>query len=178
MKKRVIITMLLLSVVLTGCSTKGEIEKEYFDFTPSEIVSELEECSIDFTAFNDIDGNEKGEKIASYSSKTNIFTTNENNIDETIHYQFIYDDITEKVSHISFFTNRKLTLAAERYLYHIFSIIECIEPNVNTDEISSVIEKGFNEHDFAIYTGEKFKLHVSRSEEYFNASFTPIKKGE
>lgn len=180
MKKGLIITMLLLSVILTGCSTKGEVEKECFNFTPVEIVSELEECLIDFTARGIVDGNENGEKIATYNSITDVFNTDKNNIDAMIHYLFTYDDITGKVLSISFFMDRNATDAAERYLYHIDTLAECIEPNINTDDIFTAIEKGFNEYDFAIYEGVNFTLNASRSDEYFNASFTPIKdaKGE
>lgn len=183
MKKGLIITMLLISVILTGCSTKGEIEtkeeeKLSFDFSHTEIVSNLEEWLIDFALIGVYDGKEKPEKIATYTSITDVFNTDKSNIDAMIHYQFTYDDTTDKVSYIHFFMDRNETKAAERYLYHIYSIAEYIEPSVNTDDISATMEKGFNEYDFAIYKGKNFELNVSRSEEYFSASFTPIKKGE
>lgn len=185
MKKRVIISLLAAVLLLTGCNTKGEIvkkeeEKLYFDFSHTEIVSNLEEYLIDFTARGIVDGEVKAEKIATYTSITDVFNADKNDVDAMIHYLFTYDDTTKKVSYISFFMDRNATKAAERYLYHITAIAECIEPNINSDDIFKVIENGFNEYDFAIYEGKTFELNVSRSEEFFNASFTPIKntKGE
>lgn len=183
MKKRFIISLLLAAIFITGCNTKGEIakkeeEKLYFDFSHTEIVSNLEDSLIDFTPVSVFDNEDKTEKIATYTSITDVFNTDKSNIDAMIHYQFNYDDETDKVSYIHFFMDRNETKAAERYLYHIYSIAECIEPNVNTDDITATMEKGFNEYDFAIYKGKNFELNVSRSEEYFNASFTPTKKGE
>ena len=175
MKKGFIITMLASAILLTGCSTKGEIvEKEYFDFTPTEIVSELEDCLIDFTPMAVVDNKEKAEKIATCSSITDVFNTNKDDIDAMIHYQFNYDDETHKVSYISFFLDRNSAKAAERYLYHLDTIATIIDPNVNTDDIFDAIEKGFNEFDFAIYEGENFELYATRSGEYFNVSFRPI----
>lgn len=179
MKKGFIITMLLAAIVLTGCSSNegGKIEEaetKYFDFTPREIINELEECLIDFTPMGVVDNEEKAEQIATYSSITDVFNFDKDDIDAMIHYMFTCDDTTHKVSHISFFMDRNSTKAAERYLYHIFSIAQSIDPNANTDEISTAIENGFNDYDFAIYEGKNFKLHASRSGEYFNASFTPI----
>lgn len=181
MKKGLIISMLIATVVFTGCSSKGKVKAdktEHFDFTAKEIVSNLEEYLIEFTAFGVVDNEEKTEKIATYSSITDIFNTDKNNLDAMIHYQFVYDYTTDKVSYISFFLDRNSTKATERYLYHIDAIAEVIDPNVDTDDISTTMEKGFNEYDFAIYKGKNFELNVSRSEEYFSASFTPIKKGE
>lgn len=182
MKKSLIITILLATVILTGCNTKGEIEKkedekQYFDFSHTEIVSMLEDSLIDFTPVSIFDNEDKTEKIATYTSITDVFNTDKSNIGAMIHYQFNYNDTTNKVSYIHFFMDRNETKAAERYLYHIYSIAECVDPNVNTDDISTTMEKGFNEYDFAIYKGKNFELNVSRSEEYFSASFTPIKKG-
>lgn len=185
MKKGLIITMLLISVLLMGCNTKGEIakkeeEKLYFNFSHTEIVSNLEEYLIDFSNLGVADGEVKAEKIATYTSITDVFNTDKNNIDAMIHYIFAYDDATNKVSYISFFMDRNEIKAAERYLYHIAALAEYIEPNINTDDIFTAIEKGFNKYDSAIYESKGFALNVSRSEEYFNASFTPIKnaKGE
>ena len=179
MKKGFFITLLASIVLLTGCGTKEEIvEKEYFDFTPTEIVSELEDCLIDFTPMGVVDNEEKAEKIATYSSQTDVFNTNKDDIDAMIHYQFNYDDTTHKVSHISFFMDRNSTKAAERYLYHIYSIASCIDPTADTDEISAAITKGFNELDFAIYKGKCFELGVGRNDEFFTVSFTPIKNSK
>lgn len=182
MKKGLIIT-LLLSVILMGCSTKGDIktkeeEKQYFDFSHTEIVSKLEEYLIDFTDSGIVDGKEETEKIATYTSITDVFNADKNNIDAMMHYLFTYDDLTENVTRIHFFIDRNSTKSAERYLYHLDAMAESIEPNVNTDDIFTAIEKGFNNYDSAIYEGENFELYASRNEEYFSASFTPIKKGE
>lgn len=151
-------------------------EKETFDFTPAEITDELKTNRlIDFTALDIVENKEKAEKIATFSSITDIFNSDEGNIDAMIHYQFNYDDTTYKVSYLSIFMYRNSTAAAERYLYHIYSIARCLDPNTNTDEITTAIENGFNDNDFAIYKGKNFELKASRSKEYFNASFTPIK---
>lgn len=180
MKKGFIFTMLLVALVLTGCSSKGEVKTEetetkYFDFTPADITDELKTNSlIDFTPMGVVENKEKAEKIATFSSITDVFNTDKNDIDAMIHYQFNYDDTVYKVSHISFFMDRNSTKAAERYLYHIFSIAQSIDPNANTDEISTAIENGFNDYDFAIYEGENFELNASRSDDFFNVSFTPI----
>ena len=123
MKKRFIIILLTSIVLLTGCDTKGELTKEYFDFTPAEIIDELECCMIDFTAFDVIDNEEKAEKIATYGSITDVFNTDESDTNAMIHYQFNYDDTTYKVSYISFFMDRNASEAAKRYLYHIYSHI-------------------------------------------------------
>lgn len=173
MKKGLIIIMLLVAVVFTGCSTKGEFAKEYFDFTPVEIVDGLEDCLIDFTPMGVVDNEEKAEKIATYGSIADVFNADKDNIDAMIHYQFNYDDTTHKVSHISFFLDRNSNAAAERYLYHIYSIANFIDPNTNTDDITAAITNGFDELDFAIYEGENFVLNAGRSDEYFNAFFTP-----
>lgn len=173
MKKSFIITMLVVALVLTGCSTKGEVATECFDFTPVEIVDGLEDCLIDFIAFEVVDNEEKAEKIATYGSITDVFNADKDNIDAMIHYQFNYDDTTHKVSHISFFMDRNSIDAGKRYLYHIYSIASYIDPNTNTDDISTEITNGFDKLDFAIYEGENFVLNAGRNDEYFNVSFTP-----
>lgn len=178
MKKGFIITLLLTAIVLTGCSSKGEIKTEeakteYFDFSPTEIVNSLEELEIDFIPMGVIDSEEKTEKIATYSSVTDVFNHNKDDIDAIIHYIITYDDTTNKVSKISFFFNRHSTLARWRYLLHLKSIAEYINPNTNWDDISNAIEKGFNENDYAIYRGENFELYATLSDAYLNASFQP-----
>ena len=97
MKKRVIISLLAAVLLLTGCNTKGEIvkkeeEKLYFDFSHTEIVSNLEEYLIDFTARGIVDGEVKAEKIATYTSITDVFNADKNDVDAMIHYHFTYDD--------------------------------------------------------------------------------------
>ena len=183
MKKGFIITMLLAAIVLTGCGLKGEIKTEeakteYFDFTATEIVNSLEEWLIDFTPFNVVEADEKTEKIVSYTSKTDVFNKDEYDIKANIHYQFTCDDITNKVSSISFFIDKNSAKAAERYLYHIFSIASCIDPNTNTDDISNAIEKGFNENDYAIYRGENFELYALQNDEFLDVLFKPIENTE
>lgn len=180
MKKGFIITMLLVALVLTGCNTNEgakteKAETKYFDFSPADITDELKTNSlIDFTPMSVVDNEEKAEKIATFSSITDVFNTNKDDIDAMIHYQFNYDDTTYKVSRISFFMDRNSTKAATRYLYHIDAIVLSIDPNANTDDIFEEIEKGFNDYGFAIYEGENFELNASRSDKYFNVSFTPI----
>lgn len=186
MKKGLIITLLLATVVLAGCNTKGEIakkeeEKLYFDFSHTEIVSKLQdEFFIDFTDLFTADGTEKGERIASYDSIADLFLSKTDIYEATVNYFFTYDAITDNVSKISFIMDRNLSLSLERYLYRVGSIIACIEPTLDTEKILNEIEKGFNECDFAIYEGEILEIHASRSEELFTASFRPIKdtKGE
>lgn len=180
MKKRFIIA-LLVAVVLTGCSVNEgakieEVKTVYFDFSPTEITDELKTNSlIDFTLIDVIDNEEKTEKIATYSSLTDVFNTDKSDINAMIHYRFNYDDTTHKVSYISFFMDRNANEAAERYLYHIYSIVSCIDPNISSDEITETIIKGFTDYDFALYEGENFKLNASRSDKYFDVNFKPIK---
>lgn len=180
MKKSFIIMLLVSAIVFTGCGAKNEEAKEetkteYFDFTATEIVNKVStDWLIDFTPITVVDNEEKIEKIATFNSITDVFNTDKDDIDAMIHYQFHYDDTTHKVSYISFFMDRNSTKAAERYLYHIDAIALSIDPNANTDNIFDAIEKGFNDYDFAIYKGENFELYASRSDEYFNVSFTPI----
>jgi hypothetical protein len=181
MKKRFIATILIAAVSLTGCATKGEdkteeVKTECFNFTSTEIVSNLEELLIEFTPITVVDNEEKREKIATYASQDDVFTTDNETEYGMIHYQFTYDDLTDKVSTISFHIDRNSPAAARRYLYHIYSIASCIDPNANDDDISNAIESGFKEYDFAIYEGENFKLNAFRSDNYFDASFRPIEK--
>ena len=185
MKKGFIIILLLAAVVLTGCGTNEgakieEAEIKYFDFTPAEIVGDLENWLIDFTPMGVVDNEEKAETIATYSSITDVFNTNKDDVGAMIHYMFNCDEVTDKVSRIYFFMDKNSTKATERYLYHIDSIALSIDPNANTDDIFDAIEKGFNEFDFAIYEGESFELHASQHDKYYNVSFTPIEnaKGE
>lgn len=185
MKKGFIISMLATAVVLTGCNAPKEEAKDYikkaaFDFTPAEIVDTLRVEEIEFTPMAVVDSKEKDEKIAAYSSLTDVFNTDKENIGAMIHYQFTYDDTTYKVSRIHFFFDRYSTLATFRYLYHIKSIANYIDPNTNWDDISATIDKGFNDYDFAIYEGENFEIYASRSDEILSVSFAPNEntKGE
>lgn len=183
MKKRLIATLLFLAVVLTGCSTKGEDKTEdaktnCFDFTATEIVNSLEEWLIEFTPIAVVDNEENSEKIVTYTSQNDVFTTDTEAEYDLMHYHFTCDDITNKVSRISFYIDRDSSVATKRYLYHIYSIASCIDPSTNTDDITNTIESGFKEYDFAIYEGESFELNASRSDNYFNVSFTPHTKGE
>lgn len=187
MKKRVIISLLATVLLFTGCNTKGEIvkkkeEKLYFDFSHTEIVRHLEDkCFMKFTPIAVIDSKTEGEKIATYTVETILYGTE--NVDELVHYQFYYNDTTKKVSYISFFLNRDALLAGNRYPHHIYSIVEYINPddeNVKTGTLTPLIQEEFDKYDFAIYEGGNFELHASRSDDYFDASFRPIKdtKGE
>lgn len=177
MKKKIIVILLASAVILAGCSSTKEVAKsiETFDFTPAEMTDELKTNRlIDFTAFDVVDTEEKAEKIATFGSITDIFNDDNGDTDAMIHYSFTYDSTTYNTSCISFFMDRNSTAAAERYLYHIYSIASCIDPSANTEEISSAIENGFNDNGFAIYKGKNFVLNASRSEKYFSANFTPI----
>ena len=181
MKKSFIILFLVFAVILTGCDAKKEgVKTEYFDFAATEIVESLKSCSIDMTANTIVESEEKNEKIYDYTSHSDSFTDIEGVSSSPIHYIFTCDDTTNKVSHILFFFDRNSGLAYFRYLLHLKSIAEYIDSNINWDDVSSAIAKGFDELDYAIYEAENFELHVSRNEEYFNASFYPIKntKGE
>lgn len=181
MKKGFIISILLAAVVLAGCSTKGEIATDYFDFTRAEIIDGIEACDIGMTISVITDSEEKTEKIAAYTSTKDGFTDIEGlSSPKPINYLITYDDTTYKVSRVCFFFDRNTALADFRYLLHTKSIAEYIDPNANWDDISSTIDNGFNELDFAIYDGEKFTLHASRDDKYFNVSFTPTNntKGE
>lgn len=178
MKKRFIIMLLSSVILFTGCGSKVEKEEtktEYFNFTPTELITELEECLIDVTPMGDFETEDKTARVAAYASTTDVFQTDSENVSSQIHYQITYDDITDKASYISFFLSKDATKAHERYLYHIFSIASFIDGNINTDNLSDAISAGLSENDFAIFTGEKFKLHVTSSEEYLDASFTAIK---
>ena len=184
MKKGFIITLLLTAIVLTGCSSKGEIKTEeakteYFDFSPTEIVSRLEEeFLIDFTPFNVVDSYKETETIVSYTSKTDIFNRDEYDINANIHYQFTCDDITNKVSSISFLIDKNSAKALERYFLHMLSIATCIDTNTNIDDISNAIEKGFNENDYAIYRGENFELYATQNDKFLDVLFNPIENTE
>lgn len=174
MKKRFIATILTAAVALAGCSTKGEDKTECFDFTSTEIVSSLRDCVIDFTPIAVVDNEENAEKFVTYTSQNDVFTTETDAEYAMIHYQITCDDITDKVSRISFDIDRNSPEAASRYLYHLLSIASCIDPNADDDDITSAIKSGFKEYDFAIYEGESFVLNASRSDNYFNAFFTPV----
>ena len=184
MKKGFIITMLLAAIVLTGCGSKGEIKTEeakteYFDFTATEIVSSLEEeFLIDFTPITVVDSYKETEKILSYTSETDIFNRDEYNIKANIHYQFTCDDITNKVSSISFFIDKNSIKAAERFFLHLFSIASCIDPNTNTDDVGNAIEKGFDENDCALYRGENFELYAYQNDKYLDVLFKAIENTE
>lgn len=179
MKKGFIITLLVSAVILTGCGAKNdgvkeEEKKEYFDFTASEMVDRLgAEWLIDFTPIAVVDNEEKTEKIANYTAEVTFFDLDGDDAVPTLEYMFTCDDTTDKVSYILLFTDRGTAEAAGHFLYHISAIVQGIDPNANTEDIDTAIENGFNEYDFAIYEGEKYVLHASRSDEYFSVSFSP-----
>lgn len=173
--------MLLVSaIIITGCGTKNEGVKaetktEYFDFTESEMVDKLStDWLIDFTPIAVVDNKEKTGKIASYTAEVPVLNMGGEGDANMMHYLFAYDDTTNEVSHISFFTNRDEQKAAEYFLYHIYAISQSIDQNANTDDITTAIKNGFNECDFATYNGVNFELNAFRNDEYFDASFTPI----
>lgn len=173
MKKRFIITLLVSALVFTGCGTKNEEEKtQYFDFTKNEIVNELEEWLIDYTLITIIDY-EETEKIATYTCGSDVITITNGVDDGLLHYKFVYNDETNKVSSISFFLEEDIEQSRARYLYHISSISQSIDPNVNIDEIYDTVKDGLNGEGFAIYNSENFILHASKSDDYFNAHFKP-----
>lgn len=179
MKKNLIITLLVSAIIITGCSTnnegvKEETKTEYFDFTATEIVNKVStDWLIDFTPVMVVDNEEETEKIFTYSSTNDVFYTSDDIIGESASYSIVCDDKASKASSISFFFDKDSTEVTERFLYHISSIAQSIDPNVNTDDVLETINNGFNDNDFAIYNGDKFNLFVSCSDEYFNALFTP-----
>jgi hypothetical protein len=174
MKKRFIITMLLVALVLTGCSSKGEDKKERFDATVTELVETLNsKYVIGLTPVMVIDAEEKGTKIASYTCPIGN--------SKNIHYMVHYDETTDNVSYISFFFDKNIgdiKKALTYYYIHIGAIAEIIEPTVDIgaiyDEISNVngVNEGFDGS--ATYKTEEFYMSASCDDTYFHANFTPI----
>lgn len=186
MKKRFVITLLLAAVFLNGCGAEREADKteinkaeekqtECFAFTVTEIVDKLNaDCLIDFTPIAVVDNKEKTAKIATYTSSATAFNIDSAENTPMMHFSFNYDNKTDKVSRISFFTDRDEAKAFEHYLYHVLSIAQSIDPNVNTNDISNTIRTGLNNNEFATYTGKNFDMFASCSGDFLNASFTAI----
>ena len=172
--------VVFLSAKIVNPIISEEPETECFDFSYPEIISNLKECQIDFSNLLIIDGSETGEKTATYDSISDIFNTDKTNLDESIKYFFSYDDKTDKLTSFFFNINRGSTKVAERYLYHIYSIAEYIEPDINTEDIANTIINELKEDEGAIYEGENFILYAFLNEDNFTAMFKPIKdtKGE
>lgn len=185
--KRLFFIFVIAAIVLTGCSKNGgmtteentpkEVETKYFDFTVTEFVNKLyDEHGIDLTSIATVDNAEKGEKINSYTFKT------ENDTTETmVHYMVVCDITTNKVNHISFRFSKDfmgdIKSARTRFNYHVYAIAKIIQPNINTDEIhnslSDVIKVG--ESETAIYIGDEFYLNANYGD-YFNAVFLTKKE--
>lgn len=187
MKKILILTLAAL-FVFTGCSSKGE-EKEYFDFTVTELVDELEyDNLIDLTQIAVVDGEEKNEKIATYTATTEILDIlNEVYNDDVdsketipvIHLLITYDNETNKVSYISFFNDSQQFRAKEHFNYHILCLASCIDPDIDTDVVLDEIENNkmiIGESEASSYYTEKFTLNTHYNDSYYDANFTPPEK--
>ena len=179
MKKSFIATILIAAVSLTGCATKKEEEKvtEYFDFTATEFVDYLaEEWLIDLVPITTIDDAEGQGKISTFT-----FSTENDSIDTMMHYMISYDDITKKISYISFNFDKSfmddLSNARTRFRYHIGCIAEFIEPGIDAETVFDAISNvnGINEDadGMATYKGKDFSLLAYCLDTSFNASFRP-----
>ena len=179
MKKLLITFMAMVMMIsVAGCSTQTPTqEQKAFDITINELVDRLDaECMIDLTPVTVIEDKD-GSKIATYT-----FSTENDSIDTSMHYQIDYDDTTKKVSYINFFFSKNfmgdVTNAHTRYLYHISAIAEILSPDINIDALYDEINtvNGTNENSSEISENDTFTLFAYCSEEYFNASFRPIEK--
>lgn len=204
MKKILILTLAAL-FVFNGCSNKGETKEEiieevkkevlkeitkeateekteYFDFTVTDIVSEIQKSSIVLTPISVVDSKETGEKIATYTSQKDTFTTDENVDYPLMHYSIAYDDTTGKVSDISFFLDTNSENGYKRFFVHIYNTVSSLEM-LYTDFGEDWTELGEVENigstQYFTYQGKHFGLLAFQTENYCNASFTPNQtKGE
>lgn len=180
--KRFIITTLLLSVVFcAGCSTKEEALPTYFEFTADEFVSKLkEDWMIDMNFLQIVDDEENSKKIFVYTSQSDVYNFDGYSIDAMMHYHIYCDDITNKVSGISFSFDKNsmgdISEARARFYYHIYSIAQTIDINVNLDEIDIALKNvdGIKDGAEGIghYEHEKFVLNAFSTVTYFDAIFT------
>lgn len=178
MKKGFIIMLLVSAVVLTGCGAKNEGAKtECFDFTETEIVSELESCLIDFVQMAVVD--DKDKNIVSYISTDDVFTTDNEEVYASMHYSIVCNKTTDEVQSISYFIDKNSTKAAERFFYHLFSIASSIDPNADSDTMADAIESDNGDVD-GLYFGNNFTVSAYCIGDDYHAYFTPTKdtKGE
>lgn len=179
MKKVLSVALLVASVLLSGCSTKVEPEqnneKEYFDFSTSEFIGNLDEWVIGLTPMGGFDSEDGTEKIASYTSSNDAFTTDIENDYSFIHYSIVSDAATNKVSSISFFLDRKSVNADVSLFYHLSCIAEIIDENEELDNIAEDIVNDDRELE-GIYEGERLKVFAFNSDEYYTIYITPTTK--
>ena len=178
MKKRFIATLLasaLSITMLAGCGTAKEEQTECFDFTAPELVSELDEWLIDLTELDAYTFDDATDKVIAYVSNKDVFTTDADTYYAMMHYDIYCNNETDEVSSLSFFIDRNSADAASRYLYHISSVAQSIDENVNTETIYDTIVTD-SEID-GLYSGEHFIIRAYNDENYYHATFIPINKG-
>lgn len=185
MKKILILTLAAL-FVFSGCTNKGEATEttttateektEYFDFTVTEFVDTLADEYFTHLTFIATVPTDDGRKINTYTNGSPS-----DSIAPMVHYQITYDEKTEKVDYINFFTDRDFEtvlpdLVLTHYFIHTGAVSSVIEPNIDVDLLLDEIAKGFKENDpaFAIYKGEKFELTATYNDKYCDASFRPV----
>ena len=187
MRKILILTLAAL-FVFTGCSNKGEATeentktaiketKEYFNFTVTDIVSEIQKSNIVLTPITIVDDEETGEKIATYTSQKDTYTTDENIDYPLMNYLITYDDTTGKVSDVSFFLDTNSENGYKRFFNHIYNTVSSLEmlyTDMGEDWAALGEVENINlDKDFS-YQGKHFYLYAFQSGKYCNAGFSPI----
>lgn len=146
-----------------------------FDFTANEIIEELKICSIDFTPITVVD--DDTHNIKTYTSKDDVYTADNEENSTLLHYSICCNKKTDKVQSISYSIDRNSAKAAERFFYHLFSIVSSIDPTENTESIIKKIINGTGEID-GLYIGNRFMVNAYCLVNDYHAYIVPIENTE
>lgn len=135
----------------------SEKKDVYFDFTTTEIIEDLKICSIGVKPITVVDADTHN--IKTYTSKDDIYTTDNEGNFALMHYSICCNKETDKVQSVSYFIDKNSVRATERFFYHLFSVVNSIDPTVNTKDLTKAIISDSTEIDGA-YIGNRFMVNV------------------